>query len=129
MYKKIMIDFRFGGEKMFIGKMVLERMNALGMNAKEVSDNTLIDECVINEILEDKLSISEMDILDVEFLAESLYCTPEYFLDENIRKKDVLNSSLNRGRNSIKSNIIKAKIQVVMEDFGFMNDIYSSIRK
>ena len=118
------IELRIGGEEMFIGEIVANRMKLLGLTTKVLSDETFIDEKLIKSLVNNKISINEMDFMDLEFISEALYCDVEYFLDEKKMEKDVLNSSLNRGTDSVKSNIVKVKLQSIMNDFDFISNIY-----
>ncbi|MBU3089826.1 hypothetical protein KPL42_15175 [Clostridium gasigenes] len=124
MVRKVLIDMRVGGENMYIGILIKERMKALGISKDELVENSFVDEEIIDKLLDNKQSISEIDVMDMEFISETLYCKLDYFLDENVRKKDVLNNSLNRGSKSIKSNNVKVKIQDVMENFEMLYTIY-----
>lgn len=127
MYKKTLVDMRYGGVNMVIGNIIKERMKSLGITQKELLERSFVDEDILNGLISDCISVSEVDIDDIDFISQVLYCTPEYFTEKKVRDNDVLTSSLNRGDIGIKSNNVKVKIQSIMEDFEFMNSIYEKI--
>jgi len=127
MYKKTLVDMRYGGVNMFIGNIMKERMTSLGITENELVEKSFVDEDIVNGLLSNAICVSEVDIDDIDFISQVLYCTPEYFTERDVRDKDVLSSCLNRGCVSIKSNNVKVKIQSIMEDFEFMNSIYEEI--
>lgn len=108
-------------EKIYIGAIVSERMAALGMNFQKVLEDSFIEEEVLKGILNNELCLSEIDIVDQEFLASVIKCPIEYFSDSAIREKYRLGLD---DKNTIKSNTVKAKIQCFMDDFDFINKIY-----
>lgn len=105
---------------MFIGDIVAERMKALGMDFKQVLEYSLIEKDILKGIINNELSLSEISYTDLEFLASTIRCPVEYFLDEIIREKNRLTLD---DKNTIQSNIVKANIQCLMEDFAFINKI------
>lgn len=121
---KVLINMRIGGAKMNIGSIMEQRMNALGISRDELIENSFVDEDIIDDLLNNNKTIDEIDMLDMEFISEALYCKTEYFLNEKVREKDVLSNSLNRGKESIKSNNVKVKIQDIMNNFEMLNAIY-----
>jgi hypothetical protein len=127
MCKSILVDVKYGGVEMFIGSVINDRMTSLGMSKDELIEKSFVDEDVVKGLLNNSISISDVDVDDISFIAEVLYCTSEYFTNKQVRENDILNSSLNRGKSSLKSNKVKVKIQAIMEDFEFMNSIYEQV--
>lgn len=125
MYKISLVKIVYGGLDMFIGDIMKDRMESLGITECDLINKSLVDDDIVIGLLNNSLSISDVDIDDIDFISQVLYCSPEYFTEKEVRKIDVLNSSLNRGTASIKSNNIKVKIQSIMEDFEFMESIYN----
>lgn len=101
---------------MFIGKIVEDRMNLLGFSAEMLADKTMFDIKFIEYIIYNKLPVESIDDFDIEVLANALYCDVDYFINEQTMFKDVVMCSKNRGTNTIKSNLAKAKIQSYMKN-------------
>lgn len=127
MYKGTLVDVKYGGVTMYIGNVLKQRMKDLKITKDQLIEESFVDDEVVEGLLDDTLSISDVEIDDIEFIAEVLYCTPEYFTSDEKRHEDILSSCLNRGKNSLKSNYVKVRIQSIMEDFEFMNDIYEKV--
>ena len=47
------------------------------------------------------------------------------FVNEEKRKKDLLISTMNRGKDTVKSKNVKAKIQDFMNDYAFICEVLS----
>ena len=108
---------------MYIGEILRERMELFGFDVEQLSEEALVEKSLINNILNNKIDVEEIDEIDLEFIARTLYTTSNYFLDKNERDKDMLNVSLNRGISDKKTNIIKAKLQQFANDFVFIKEI------
>lgn len=47
-------------------------------------------------------------------ICSALHCDVQYFIDSDVRNCDLLISTMNRGKDSVKSRNVKAKIQDFM---------------
>ena len=107
----------------YIGSELQDRMILLGINVSALSEMTFMDEDAINDIISDKLSYEEIDEFDMSLICSALHCDAHYFIDGEVRNKDLLISTMNRGKDSVKSKNVKAKIQDFVNDFAFVNEI------
>ena len=97
------------------------RMNHLGINIKALAENSFVDEKIINKLINNELNIKDVDMIDVEFIENVLYCLPGYLTDDNVRKKDILYNS--KDFENIKANNVKVKIQSLVYDLEFLNSL------
>ena len=107
---------------MSIGCLVKERMDLLDMDITSLSDESFVDIEILQHILVDD-SEEQIDEFDMNMIASSLYCTPEYFTNADVRAKDIVTNSLNRGADNSRSILRKAKIQNFVRDFVFIQEI------
>lgn len=107
----------------YIGNELRDRMNLLGIDISALSEMTFMDEETLKEILTDKQAYEEIDEFDLSLICSALHCDALYFVDGEVRKKDLLVSTMNRGKDSVKSKKVKAKVQDFMNDFAFVNEI------
>lgn len=107
----------------YIGSELQDRMDLLGIDVSALSEMAFMDEDIINDIIEDKISYEDVDEFDMSLICSALHCDPHYFIDSEIRNKDLLVSTMNRGKDTVKSKKVKAKIQDFMNDFAFVNEI------
>ena len=107
----------------FIGSELQDRMNLLGINVSALSEITFMDEDTIRDIIENRLSYEDVDEFDMSLICSALHCDAQYFIDDGVRNKDLLISTMNRGKDSVKSKTVKAKIQDFMKDFAFVNEV------
>lgn len=107
----------------YIGNELRDRMNLLGIDISALSEMTFMDEETLKEILTDKQAYEEIDEFDLSLICSALHCDALYFVDGEVRKKDLLVSTMNRGKDSVKSKNVKAKIQDFVNDFAFVNEI------
>lgn len=112
---------------MYIGEIMQERMQALNISAEHLAEESLTDIELIDDILNNNKTLEDIEEFDIEFISDVLYCSPEYFIDKEIRDKDILYSSLNRGVKDTKSNITKAKLQKFANDFSFLMEIVDEV--
>lgn len=126
MNKVIFLLDRLEGEKMYIGEILKKRMQDLDIDISTLSDESLVDEEQIIDILDNKLSANEIDEFDLDLISQVLYCKPEYFLNESVREKDILNASMNRGISDPYVNLVKGKLQQFGNDFSFLRRIKES---
>lgn len=108
---------------LYIGKYVQERMNLLSMTVEELANKTFMEQYEIEDIIYDKLALEEIDEFDLLLISNVLHCKPEYFYDKDIRDKDFLINTMNRGNETEKSTNVKVKIQDYLNDFIFVNEI------
>jgi hypothetical protein len=101
---------------MFIGSILRERMDMLGFSSESLANNTMLEEQYIEDIMNDHIELENIDDFDSELLSNALFCDIYYFKDMSIRSKDVVFCSMNRGIDTVKSNLAKAKIQSYMRD-------------
>ena len=83
----------------------------------------IIIEETISDIIENRLSYEDVDEFDMSLICSALHCDTQYFIDAEVRNKDLLISTMNRGKDSVKSKTVKAKIQDFMKDFAFVNEV------
>ena len=50
----------------------------------------------------------------MSLVCSALHCDAQYFIDDGVRNKDLLISTMNRGKDSVKSKNVKAKIQGIL---------------
>jgi hypothetical protein len=98
-------------------------MDLLSIDVSALSEMTFIDEDVINDIIDNKLAYEEIDEFDLSLICNALHCDTRYFIDDKIRNNDLLISTMNRGMDTVKSKMVKAKIQDFLNDYAFVNDI------
>ena len=84
---------------------------------------TFMDEETISDIIKNKISYEDIDEFDMSLICSVLHCDARYFTDREVRNKDLLISTMNRGKDSVKSKNVKAKIQDYMNDLAFVNEV------
>ena len=107
----------------YIGSELQDRMKLLNINVSTLSQITFIDKETIRDIIGNRLSYKDVDEFDMQLICSALHCDTQYFIDGEARNKDLLISTVNNKKDSVKSNTVKAKIQDFMKDFVFVNDI------
>ena len=107
----------------YIGSELQDRMNLLGIDVSTLSEMTFMDEDVLKDILNNKQAYEDIDEFDLSLICSALHCDTIYFIDGEVRNKDLLVSTMNRGKDSVKSKNVKAKIQDFMNDYAFVNEI------
>lgn len=100
----------------YIGSELQDRMNLLGIDSSALSEITFMDEETISDIIKNKISYEDIDEFDMSLICSALHCDARYFTDREVRNKDLLISTMNRGKDSVKSKNVKAKIQDYMND-------------
>lgn len=108
---------------LYIGKEMQDRMELLGLTAAEVAEKAFMEKETIDTIIQNKIALEEIDEFDMSLICSILHCKPEYFADANMKEKDLLMASMNRGLDSKISMEVKARIQDFMTDFAFIKDI------
>ena len=107
----------------YIGKELSERMNALDISPSTLAEKTFLEESYLNEILNNKKSLEDIDAFDLELISSVLHCASEYFTDASVRNKDLLFSTINRGVDTVKSRMVKVKIQDYLRDYAMVTSI------
>lgn len=107
----------------YIGSELLDRMNLLGVDISTLSDMTFMDEDTITGIINNELAYEDIDAFDLSMICSALHCDSGYFIDSEIKNKDLLVSTMNRGKDTVKSKNVKAKIQDFMNDYAFVNEV------
>ena len=107
----------------YIGSELQDRMNLLGIDISTLSEMTFMDEDVISDIINNESAYEDIDEFDLSLLCNALHCDARYFVDGEVRNKDLLISTMNRGKDTIKSKHVKAKIQDFMNDYAFVNEV------
>ena len=107
----------------YIGSELQDRMNLLGIDISTLSELTFIDEDIINGIINNESAYEEIDEFDLSLICSALHCDVQYFVNGDVRNCDLLISTMNRGKDSVKSRNVKAKIQDFMNDFAFVNEV------
>ena len=121
---RLFIWEKVGGVLMhYIGSELQDRMDLLGINVSTLSEITFMDEEIISDIIENRLSYEDVDEFDMSLICSALHCDTQYFIDGEVRNKDLLISTMNRGKDSVKSKTDKAKIQDFMKDFASVNEV------
>lgn len=106
-----------------IGSELQARMDLLGIDVSALSEITFVDEEIISDMIENRISFEDVDEFDMSLICSVLHCDAQYFIDNEVKNKDLLISTMNRGKDSVKSNDVKAKIQDFMNDFAFVNEV------
>lgn len=109
----------------YIGSELQDRMDLLGIDISTLSNITFLDEDVISDIINDKFSFEEIDEFDLSLICSALHCDAQYFVNDEVRNKDLLISTMNRGKDTVKSKNAKAKIQDFMDDYAFISGVLS----
>ena len=109
----------------YIGSELQDRMDLLGIDISALSNMVFLDEDVISDIINDKFAFEEIDEFDLSLICSALHCDTQYFVNDEVRKKDLVISTMNRGKDTVKSKNVKAKIQDFMNDYAFINGILS----
>lgn len=112
----------------YIGQDVSERMNMLKIKPKRLADETFMDIKDINDILQNRVPLDAIDEFDLKLICSVLHCKPEYFINEDVKKRDLLISTMNRGNDEDKSVNVKAKLQDFISDFAFVNEVLAEVR-
>lgn len=107
----------------YIGRELQDRMNLLSVDVSALSEITFVDEETISDIIENRISYEDVDEFDMSLICTTLHCDAQYFIDDEVRDKDLLISTMNRGQDSVKSKNVKAKIQDFINDFAFVNEV------
>lgn len=128
--KSSIIDYNIyiikkGGENMYIGHVLKQRMDYFKISKEKLSEEALVDIDELNMILNDNITYDNIDELTLEFISQILYCKPEYFINNSIRNKDLINACYNRGNSTPKSNKIKGILQSFTEDLSFLCELQS----
>lgn len=114
-------------KQMYIGGVLKERMDCFNISTEHLSEISLVKLEEIEGILNDEISLGDIDEISLNFISQSLYCAPDYFINSDIRESDVIHSSLNRGDATAKSNEIKGKLQMFCDDLSFLMEIKDEI--
>ena len=107
----------------YIGKELQDRMSLLGVDISTLAEITFMDEKTISDIIENRISYEDIDEFDMSLICNALHCNSQYFIDDKVRNKDLLISTMNARKDSIKSKNVKSKIQDFMNDFVFVNEV------
>ena len=107
----------------YIGSELQDRMNLLGIDVSTLSEMTFMDEEVINDIIDNESAFEEIDEFDLSLICSALHCDAQYFVDGEVRNRDLLISTMNRGKETIKSKNVKARIQDFINDYAFVKDV------
>ena len=109
----------------YIGSELQDRMDLLGIDISTLSNMAFLDETVISNIINDKFAFEEIDEFDLSLICNALHCDTQYFVNGEVRKKDLLISTMNSGKDTIKSKNVKAKIQDFMNAYAFICEVLS----
>lgn len=112
---------------MTIGEILYDRMSVFNLDANALAEISFVDDTIINNLLSDTMLFEELDDFDKEMICNALYCDKEYFVNEQIRKRDIISSSLNRGGDTPQSILVKGRIQSFLSDYIFIKDILNNI--
>lgn len=114
---------------LYIGEELQKRMNLLGLTTDEVADKAFMEKEDVDAIVQNKIALEEIDEFDMELICGVVHCKPGFFTDMDVREKDLLLASMNRGLDNEKSMKVKAKLQDFMSDFAFVTDILSEVEE
>lgn len=110
---------------MYIGELLAQRMNLLGYtDTYTLSKDSLVATDIIENILDNKIQYENIDELDIQFISEVLYCSPEYWADEKIRKKDWI---IKMDKKNSKTNNVIGKLQQFSIDFHCIRNLIKEI--
>lgn len=107
----------------YIGSELQDRMNLLGIDVFALSDMTFMDEGVIRDIITNKLAYEDIEEFDLTLICSALHCDSLYFIDTEVKNRDLLVSTMNRDKDTVKSKNTKANIQDFMNDYAFVNKV------
>ena len=107
----------------YIGSELQDRMNLLGIDVSTLSEITFMEEKVIYVIINNKMHYEDIEEFDLSLICSALHCAPLYFVDSEVKNKDLLISTINRGKDTVKSKNAKANIQDFMNDYVFVNKV------
>lgn len=110
---------------LYIGEDLKSRMNMLGLTADEVAEKAFMEKEDLDAIINNKIAFEQIDEFDMSLIARILHCEAEFFINEDIKEKDLLLTSMNRGFDNEKSIKVKAKIQDFMADYIFIMEVLS----
>lgn len=110
---------------LYIGRFVQDRMDLLGLTADSLAEEAFLEKLDVENIINDNVAFENIDEFDLSLISNVLHCKPEFFINESIRKKDLLMATMNRGNDTEKSMNVKAKVQDFMNDFTFIDRILS----
>lgn len=107
----------------YIGSQLQDRMNLLGIDISTLSEMTFMDEEIISDVIGNRLAYEEIDEFDLSLICGALHCDVLYFIDGEVRNRDLLISTMNRGKDTVKSKNVKAKLQDYMNDYAFIEEV------
>ena len=107
----------------YIGDELRERMNMLNIDCSILSKESFLDEEVIRKLIANELAYEEIDDFDLDLLCNSLHCDTRYFIDNDVKERDLVFSTMNRGEDTLESKKVKAKIQDFLNDYNFLRNI------
>lgn len=113
---------------MVIGEILKDRMKCFNISEEVLCEEALIEFEELQAILKNEVSYNEIDEITLSFVSQVLYCTPEYFLKQEVKEKDLVNSCFNRGASTPKSNEVKGMLQLFSEDFSFLMELKEGIK-
>ena len=111
----------------YIGNELRKRMNIFNMDCSTLSKESFVDEDVIKKLIANKLTYEEIDTFDLELLCNSLHCDTRYFIDNDVKRRDLVFSTTNKAKDTLVSIKVKAKIQDFLNDYIFMKNILLKI--
>ena len=106
----------------YIGSELQDRMNLLGIDASSLAEITFMDEEIINDIIENRIAYEEVDEFNMSLICSALHCDMQYFIDDEVRNRDFLLSTISNSKDSAKSINTKTKIQDYINDMNFINE-------
>ena len=86
----------------YIGKELRDRIDLLGIDVQTLAENTFMDVEILNTIIDDKLAFEDIDEFNFTLICSALHCNPLYFLDEKVKKQDLLIFSMNKKYDTVK---------------------------
>lgn len=109
---------------MTISSLLKERMDALGISKEKLVEDSMVESSVVEGLLTGELSVQEVDSTDMEFISSVLMCSVEYFINEEVRKQDLVYVA---GTSDIKANTVMAQLQGFANDFAFLKEIHTEV--
>lgn len=82
-----------------------------------------MNEEVIRDTINNRLAYEDIDEFDLALICDTLHCDPLYFVDGEMRNRDLLVLTMNKGTDTVKSKNAKTKIQDFMNDYAFVNGV------
>lgn len=96
----------------YIGSELQDRMNLLGIDVSTLAEITFMDEETISDIIENRVSYEDIDEFDMSLICSALHCDVQYFVDDEVKNKDLLISTMSRNDSGKSNNVTKLMVKL-----------------